>query len=113
MRLEDNKQQVKADASTGIIRRVDDLGRITIPKEIRRRYGIQENTPLELFPTRDGILFKVYRMGDGIRSIIKTAKETVKETIDDYADEIGDDEYNRILQEAEDLCQFIKSKKEN
>jgi len=34
---------------TGIIRRVDDLGRVVIPKEIRRTLGIKEGEPLEIF----------------------------------------------------------------
>lgn len=35
--------------TTGIVRRVDDLGRICIPKEIRRQLGIKEGEPLEIF----------------------------------------------------------------
>lgn len=35
--------------ATGIVRRVDDLGRIVIPKEIRRSFGIEESTPMEYF----------------------------------------------------------------
>lgn len=46
--------------ATGIVRRVDDLGRVVIPKEIRRRFGIRENTPLEIFLTEDGIMFRRY-----------------------------------------------------
>lgn len=34
---------------TGIIRRVDDLGRVVIPKDIRRKCGIKENEPLEIY----------------------------------------------------------------
>lgn len=45
--------------ATGIIRRIDDLGRVVIPKEIRRSLGIKEGDPLEIFTTRDGeIIFK-------------------------------------------------------
>ena len=35
--------------ATGIVRRIDDLGRVVIPKEIRRTMGIQEGDPLEMF----------------------------------------------------------------
>lgn len=35
--------------ATGIVRRIDDLGRVVIPKEIRKRMDIEENAPLEMF----------------------------------------------------------------
>lgn len=51
--------------ATGIVRRIDDLGRVVIPKEIRKRVGIKEGDPLELFTTRDGeVIFKKYSYGD-------------------------------------------------
>ena len=47
--------------ATGIIRRVDDLGRIVIPREIRRTCRIKEGDPLELYTDKDGeIIFKKY-----------------------------------------------------
>ena len=47
--------------ATGIVRRIDDLGRIVIPKEIRRTLRIREGDPLEIFTNRDGeILLKKY-----------------------------------------------------
>ena len=46
--------------ATGIIRRVDDLGRVVIPKEIRRSIGIREGDPLEIFLHEDGVCFKKY-----------------------------------------------------
>ena len=47
--------------ATGIVRRIDDLGRIVIPKEIRRTLRIKEGDPLELFTTREGeVVFKKY-----------------------------------------------------
>lgn len=46
--------------ATGIVRRVDDLGRIVIPKEIRRTMAIQEGDALEIYTTDDGILFRKY-----------------------------------------------------
>ena len=47
--------------ATGIIRRIDDLGRVVIPKEIRRTMGIREGDPLEIYTDRDGcVIFKKY-----------------------------------------------------
>ena len=48
--------------ATGIVRRIDDLGRVVIPKEIRRTLRIRESDPLEIFTDREGeiILKKVF-----------------------------------------------------
>ena len=47
--------------ATGIVRRIDDLGRIVIPKEIRRTLRIREGDPLEIFTDREGeIILKKY-----------------------------------------------------
>ena len=48
--------------ATGIVRRMDDLGRVVIPKEVRRSVRIKEGDPLEIFITRDGeVVFKKYQ----------------------------------------------------
>lgn len=47
--------------ATGIVRRIDDLGRIVIPKEIRRSFRIKEGDPLEIYTEADGeVIFKKY-----------------------------------------------------
>lgn len=47
--------------STGIVRRIDDLGRIVIPKEIRRTLHIRESDPMEIFTGKDGeVILKKY-----------------------------------------------------
>ena len=47
--------------ATGVVRRIDDLGRIVIPKEIRRTLHFKEGTPLEIFTDREGeIILKKY-----------------------------------------------------
>ena len=47
--------------ATGIVRRIDDLGRVVIPKEIRRVLRIREGDPLEIFTEKDGeVIFKKY-----------------------------------------------------
>lgn len=48
--------------ATGIIRRMDDLGRVVIPKEVRRSMGIKENDPLEIYISAEGgVVFVPYR----------------------------------------------------
>lgn len=47
--------------ATGIVRRIDDLGRVVIPKEIRRTYRIKVGDPLEIFVEKDGgVVFRKY-----------------------------------------------------
>jgi len=56
--MEREEEKLKA---TGIVRRIDDLGRIVIPKEIRRTLRIRESDPLEIFTDREGeIILKKY-----------------------------------------------------
>lgn len=56
--------------STGVIRRIDELGRIVLPKEIRRNLGIREGENLEIFVEDDRVILKKY-------SKIKDYKETI------------------------------------
>lgn len=49
--------------ATGIVRRIDDLGRVVIPKEIRRTMGIKEGDPLELFVNGEQVIFRKYSPG--------------------------------------------------
>ena len=47
--------------ATGIVRRIDELGRVVIPKEIRRTLRIREGDPLEIYTDRDGeVILKKY-----------------------------------------------------
>jgi len=47
--------------ATGIVRRIDDLGRVVIPKEIRRTLHIRDGDPLEIYTEKDGeVIFKKY-----------------------------------------------------
>ena len=53
--------------ATGIVRRIDDLGRVVIPKEIRRTMRIREGDPLEIYTTQEGeVIFKKYSMMGGL-----------------------------------------------
>lgn len=67
--------------TTGIIRRVDDLGRVVIPKEIRRNIGIHEGDPLEIFLHEDCVCFKKYnankleKVSDAFRELADFAED--------------------------------------
>lgn len=50
--------------ATGVVRRIDDLGRIVIPKEIRRNFKINEGDSLEIFVDSNGIILRKYSLLD-------------------------------------------------
>lgn len=63
--------------ATGIVRRIDDLGRVVIPKEIRRTMRIREGDPLEIYTEKDGeVIFKKYspigELGDFATNYVET-----------------------------------------
>ena len=72
--------------ATGIVRRIDDLGRVVIPKEIRRTMRIREGDPLEIFTNRDGeVIFKKYSAMESMTQKVQVfadalAKATAKPT---------------------------------
>lgn len=63
--------------ATGIIRRIDELGRIVVPKEIRGKLGIKEGDPLEFFTNKEGeIILVPYKENNKIiDNFIETFKE--------------------------------------
>ena len=69
--------------ATGIVRRIDDLGRVVIPKEIRRTMRIRESEPLEIFTGREGeIILKKY-------SPISEMTEVAKHYVDSLSQVCG------------------------
>ena len=68
--------------ATGIVRRIDDLGRVVIPKEIRRTLRIREGDPLEIYTERDGeVIFKKYSpMGDLLELAGRICESVYKNT---------------------------------
>lgn len=64
--------------ATGIVRRIDDLGRVVIPKEIRRTMRIREGDPLEIYTSRDGeVIFKKYSLLGGVEDFAAELCETM------------------------------------
>ena len=69
--------------ATGIVRRIDDLGRVVIPKEIRRTMRIREGDPLEIFTDRDGeVIFKKYSPIGELTAFAAQYAETLHKTCD-------------------------------
>lgn len=68
--------------ATGIIRRIDDLGRVVIPKEIRRRFHIQEGDPLEILTSWEGVMFRKYNPTVSVKVSLNDLKQVVQEESD-------------------------------
>lgn len=68
--------------ATGIVRRIDDLGRVVIPKEIRRTLRIREGDPLEIFTDREGgVILKKYSPIGELSDFSKGYAESLQQTI--------------------------------
>ncbi len=67
--------------ATGIVRRIDDLGRVVIPKEIRRTMRIREGDPLEIYTDREGeVIFKKYSPIGELAEFASQYAETLHKT---------------------------------
>lgn len=91
--------------STGIIRRMDGLGRIIIPKEIRENLGIKEGTPMEIMVNdEDDIVLKRYVEDKGVT--LAEAVKKIQETLDspELKSEISED----ILNNMKDYWDMIR-----
>ena len=69
--------------ATGIVRRIDDLGRVVVPKEIRRTLRIREGDPLEIFTDREGeiILKKFHNPTIKFKTLKTLCDNKVKEVL--------------------------------
>ena len=64
--------------TTGVIRRIDDLGRIVVTKEIRRKLCIHEGEPLELYVGDGVVAFKKYNPTKSIKTALEALKDAVR-----------------------------------
>ena len=69
--------------ATGIVRRIDELGRVVIPKEIRRTQRIRRGDPLEIFTTGEGeVIFKKYSLISGLEDFAAQFCDTLSRSTD-------------------------------
>lgn len=87
---------------TGIIRRVDDLGRIVLPKDVRRKVGISEGTPMEIYVSADGVILKKYCPVNELSSMAANLQEAVEDMRVDLGPEKTGD-IRRHIREIQNL----------
>lgn len=126
--------------TTGVVRRIDDLGRVVIPKEIRRTLGIKDGTSLEIFVDKDMVALKKHSSMNNLshfaevyvdsiynalkRDIIITdrdnviacagslKKEYLMQPISSYLEECIDKRNNVVQQDMTEVS-IINNKEEN
>lgn len=72
---------------TGMIRRIDNLGRIVLPMELRRTKGISEGTPVEISVSSEGILLKKYCPEEDLSGMAKDFMRAVEASDTDLGEE--------------------------
>ena len=94
--------------ATGIVRRIDDLGRIVIPKEIRRTLRIRETDPMEIYTDIDGqiVLKKYSPMGD----ITAMAEEYVKTLVENTGMTAAITDRDHVIEAAKNEKKYILGK---
>lgn len=98
--------------ATGIVQRVDDLGRVVIPKEIRRQCRIYEGEPLEIYVDHYGdipvVCFAKYSSSFGEE--LQTVKEKVLELMNDVGEYEDAEDFRKAMTEAEKVFKKFEGK---
>ena len=89
---------------SGIVRRIDDLGRIVIPKEIRRIIGAAEGTPMEIFHNKDVICLKKYFPVENLLARV----ESLDDAVDDICIDLGAERTADIRRHIRELKQLLQ-----
>lgn len=98
--------------ATGIVRRIDDLGRVIIPKDVRRQMKIKEGDPLEIYTDREGcVIFKKYQndelapLGESIVEALR-AQGITASVYNPYGDKVAGNGDWEIPTDIDDPCIF-------
>lgn len=89
--------------ATGIVRRIDDLGRVVIPKEIRRALNIREGDALEIYTTDDGVVFHKYAQS------AESKAATAQEWLERNAQAIKNLSARFSIEDRTTTCEIIKN----
>lgn len=104
LREYENEMEEKDINGTGIIRRVDDLGRIVLPKEVRRKVGISEGTPMEIFTSDEGIVLKKYDS----EYVLSDIAQNLMETTEDMCVDLGPKKTEDIRRHIREIQKLLK-----
>jgi len=91
---------------TGIIRRVDDLGRILLPKEVRRELNISEGTQMEMFISEQEIVLKKYYPENKLLDM----SNGFIEAVEDMSIDLGPETTGYVRQHVREIQKLLKPK---
>lgn len=92
--------------ATGIIKRIDDLGRVVIPRDIRRALSIEEGDPFQIFFEDDKVVFQKYVPVDEVESVITEAKICVRDCV-----HLPAEKASKILKKLVEIEKIMKEEK--
>ena len=92
--------------ATGIVRCVDNVGRIVIPKEIRKIFGIDIGTPVEFFVEDKSFIVKKYDVAGDVEQLLDNMEQNVR-MISDYLSPV---QYKAILKKMEEMKRVVQTK---
>lgn len=92
--------------STGIVRRIDDLGRIIIPKDLRRQLDIKEGDPFEICIEGNSVVFTKYDVAHDIRVALEGVYRMVRDNTD-----ISTDTAVEVMNKLNEAIKLLGDKK--
>ncbi|MBQ3116124.1 MAG: AbrB/MazE/SpoVT family DNA-binding domain-containing protein [Clostridia bacterium] len=106
---------------TGIVRRIDELGRVVIPKELRRTLRMREGDPLEIYTQNNQLIFKKYSPLASLMENASAVADGIKETTDcacmvtdtDKVLYVTDNKYKHLLDQhlSSDIDKILKERR--
>lgn len=94
--------------ATGIVRRIDDLGRVVIPREIRKKIGVEEGDLLEIFVNKDEIVLRKYNVSIGLIELVKK----LDNEFSDVKNSVGIETANKIYEHINALQEILNNMEE-
>ncbi len=91
--------------TTGIVRKIDDLGRVVIPREIRRNLGIREGDLFAFYTDEDEIILRKYDASIGLRELVRRLEEVFSDVKNDMDIRIA----NQICDHIEALKNILEN----
>ena len=97
-------RQKEKEEMSGVVRRVDEMGRIVLPKEIRNVLGISEGTPMDIYMSNGRVILKRYCAEDALSSLVGIFAESLEERSEDLEKGKAED----IKQHVREIQKLLK-----